>query len=106
MVFIPNPRVTTARVGPELQVAAQDAKAKVIIDRFRAQYPYGIVNPSFPLKPPSPELKEMQQERNNIILRARDQLRAELGEEAFARFDQFVKQRALQGAQPAGPGVN
>lgn len=80
----------------EIEVAAQDAAAKVIIDQFHTQYPSKVIYPNLPPKPP-PELETLWQERNNIILRARDRLRAELGENDFAKFDQFVKE---QGSVP------
>jgi hypothetical protein len=78
-------------------VAAEDAKAKAIIDQFHAQYPPGVINPSFPPQAPT-VLDSMWQERNNIILTARDRLRVELGEADFAKFDQFVR---TQGPAPA-----
>jgi hypothetical protein len=71
-------------------VAAQDAKAKIIIDQFHAQYPSELINPSFPPVTP-PVLASMWQDRNNIVLAARDQLRIELGEADFAKFDQFLR---------------
>ena len=43
--------------------------------------------------PPPPELFAMQQERNAIILQARERLHAAFGEEEFTRFDQFVQKR-------------
>ena len=77
----------------ESDVAAEDAKAKVIIDRFHTQYPSRIINPSFLPKTP-PELVTLWQERSNIILGARDRLRGELGEKDFAKFDQFVREQS------------
>lgn len=72
------------------EVAQQDEKARAIIIAFRSQFPDGRipdgVTPSTP-----PELKVMWEERNAIILRARDQLRATLGEQEFHRFDQYAK---------------
>jgi hypothetical protein len=80
----------TISVQCEKDVAAQDAMAKVIIDQFHAQYPPGPINPSFPPIAP-PVLASMWQDRNNIILAARSQLRIELGEANFAKFDQFLR---------------
>lgn len=90
-------------------VAAQDAKAKAIIDQFHAQYPPGRpINPSFPPIAPA-VLASMWQDRNNIILAARDQLRVELGEQDFAKFDKFVKSTgpapAIRPAFPPLPGA-
>ena len=89
----------------ETDVAAQDAKAKLIIDQFHAQYRPGITNPSFPPKPPE-VLDSMWQDRNNIILTARNRLRSALGEEDFAKFDTFVRSAAtVSGAPPVFPPV-
>src|SRR5205085_1056199 len=77
----------------ERDVKQQDLKAKVIIDAYKAQYPDGRVPDGQSPAPPSPELASMQAERNAIILRARDRLRASLGEEEFSRFESFVKRR-------------
>ncbi len=83
----------TISVQCEKDVAAQDAKAKVIIDQFHAQYPSGAINPSFPPQAPA-ALDSMWQDRNNIILAARSQLRVELGEADFAKFDQFLRTKS------------
>ena len=73
------------------EVKLQDARAKVLIDAYRAQYPDGKVPHGETPKPPPAELKVMTQERNAIILRARDRLRAAFGDDEFRRFDDFVK---------------
>jgi len=88
----------------EREVIEQDKKAKVIIDAFRAKYPGGEVPNGEPLPPPSPELAQMQLERNAIILRSRDRLRAALGEEEFSRFKHFVKVRITPNIRPMSPG--
>lgn len=88
----------------EREVKEQDKKAKVIIDAFRAQYPGGEVPNGEPLPPPSPELAQMQLERNAIILRFRDRLRAALGEEEFSRFKRFVKERIAPNIRLMSPG--
>lgn len=88
----------------EREVVEQDKKAKVIIDAFRAQYPGGRVPDGEPLPPPSPELAQMQLERNAIILRSRDRLRAALGEEEFSRFKHFVKVKIAPNIRPMSPG--
>ncbi len=73
------------------QVRDQDEKAKAVIMAFRSsQFPGGRV-PEGGAPPPPPELKTMQEERNAMILRARDQLRAAFGDEEFARFDNYAK---------------
>lgn len=72
------------------EVRQQDEKAKTIIEDFRSQFPDGRA-PASGAPPPPPELKIMWDERNAIILRARDQLQAEFGAKEFERFDSYVK---------------
>lgn len=72
------------------QVTQQDEKAKAIIIAFQSRFPGGRV-PEGGSPPPPPELKVMWEERNAVILRARDRLRAAFGEEEFARFDNYAK---------------
>ena len=74
----------------ESDVAAQDARAKAVIDNFHAQYPPSVVNSSVAPTPP-PHLAMMWQERSQIILQARDSLHGALGEEDFAKFDEYLK---------------
>lgn len=77
------------------EVAQQDAKAKVIIDAFKARHPGGKLQRGETLPPPPAELTAMQEERNAIILRARDRLHTALGEQEFNRFEEFVKQHVV-----------
>jgi hypothetical protein len=79
----------------EREVKEQDAKAKVIIDARRAQYLQ-----TDQLLPPSPELEAMQRERNAIILRYRDRLRAAFGEQEWGRFQGFIRQHVANGITP------
>ena len=72
----------------EFQVRQQDRNAQFIIAEFRAKLPKTKEAP-----PPPPQLKTMWEERNAIILRARDRLRAALGNETFERLDNFAKFR-------------
>lgn len=81
-------------------VARQDEKAKRVIDRFRARYPEGRVPTGEQLPPPPPELQLMQEERDLIILRARNRLRGVLGEQVFSRVDRFVKKNVMIDGQP------
>jgi hypothetical protein len=71
-------------------VAEQDERTKAIIATFQARFPGGKV-PQGGSPPPPPELKAMWKERETIILRARDQLKASLGEKEFARVDNYAK---------------
>jgi hypothetical protein len=75
----------------ERDVARQDEKAKALIDSIRKNYPGGKV-PAGQKPPEAPiELKAMQDDRNAIILNARDRLRAAFGEQEFKRFSDFVE---------------
>lgn len=69
-----------------------DARAKPIIDAYKAQYPGGQVPQGQKPAPPPAELRSLSHERDALALRSRDQLRASLGSE-FERFDNFVKTR-------------
>ncbi|HEX8141061.1 MAG TPA: hypothetical protein VF553_00590 [Pyrinomonadaceae bacterium] len=87
----------------EQEVAQQDARAKVVIDAFRARYPNGIVPPGETLPPPPLELQVMKKERDAIVLRARDRLRAAFGEQEFMRFDQFIRSEVAPEIQHVKP---
>jgi hypothetical protein len=84
----------------EQALAMQDAKAQAVIAAFRLRYPVGNLPAGVTLPPPPPELTTMQQERNAIILRARDRLRTEWGEQDFTRFDAFLKSHIVSAGQP------
>ena len=84
------------------ELAQQDSKAQAVIAQFRKQYPAGKLPEGVTLPPPPPELSQMQQERDAIIIRARDRLHAAFGDEEFARFDSFVQSRIRAGIKPNG----
>lgn len=75
----------------EREVKQQDKKAKAFIDTNKARFPGGVVPKGYTLTP-SPELIAMQEERNRIILRARDRIREAFGKQEFARFSKFLEQ--------------
>ena len=75
------------------EIARQDEKAKSIVHAFRAQLPENKQLRSKALPPPPAELKALSNERNAIVLRARERLRLGFGEESFTRFDNYVKFR-------------
>ncbi len=85
----------------ERDVAELDAKAKAIITAFRARAlaKNSVTGATLPALPT--ELKTMQQQRDTIILRARQKLRTALGEEAFRQLDDFIKVDAERNARPA-----
>jgi hypothetical protein len=76
----------------DAQEKVLDAKAKPIIEAYRAQYPGGQVpHGQKPVLPPV-ELRSLSQERDALALRSRDQLRSAFGSD-FERFDKFIKTR-------------
>jgi hypothetical protein len=89
------------------EVAAQDARAQVIISAFKTRFPPGRLPAGVKVPPPPPELKQMQEERDAMILRSRERLRVALGEAGFQRFDGFVTRRVATGIQPTAllPGL-
>ena len=73
------------------EVAKQDAKAGAIIDEALAKNGNGnLPKGTSPPEPPA-ELKNLWDERNAIILRAKDRLQAAFGDQEFKRFEGFVK---------------
>lgn len=76
-----------------LEIKAIDERAKPIIEAYKAQYPNGQVPHGQQPLPPPAELGQMTKERNELVLRKRDELRAAFGEEAFGRFQGFVKNK-------------
>ena len=85
------------------EVTQKDERARIIIEAFRAQFPERRIPAGVTPPPPPPELRTMWEERNTIILRARDRLRAAFGEEAFTRFDNYAKFRYGTNTAPAAP---
>ncbi|MCP9494728.1 MAG: hypothetical protein MSG64_09760 [Pyrinomonadaceae bacterium MAG19_C2-C3] len=67
-----------------------DAAAQKIIKAFREKHKG---KKRIDLPAPPPELMVLSQERKQTILRARDRLRFSIGEEAFDKFDKFLKER-------------
>src|SRR6185503_18081266 len=75
----------------EREVSLQDDKAKKVIDAFRALHPDGQLAQGETLPPPPDEIKTLQEERNAIILRAKERLSKAFGKEDFQNFDLFVQ---------------
>lgn len=75
------------------EIKQQDEKAKPLIQAYKAQYPDGQVPHGEMPKPPPAELRTLSEERDAIVLRARDRLRVALGDKEFNRFNGFVKER-------------
>jgi hypothetical protein len=72
-----------------------DEEAKAIIDKARANFPNGEVKSPEDLPQPPEELKELQQRKDEVILHHRDSLKNFLGEEKFAEFNSFARQKIV-----------
>lgn len=92
------------------QVAAQvnaeverlDKRAMKIIGELRARHPEGKLAPGEQPPAPPAELAELSAARRDRINEARERLRAVFGEEEFARFNQFVRERVRPGIRRLG----
>lgn len=71
-------------------VSRQDAIAQEVIRKFQSQFPNGRITRGTKLPPPPTSLTILQQERNKIILRARDNLQSTLGEVAFNKVQNYI----------------
>lgn len=79
---------TAVECAAELKI--KDEAAKQIGDRLRAEYQAQLSAGTAPPVPPlSAELAELQKQRDEIILKYRDSLKADFGE-AFPQFESFV----------------
>jgi len=86
------------------QISQQDARALIIIQKFQTQFPGGKVPAGIKLPPPPPELTELQQERDHIILAAKSQLAGELGDASFDKVAKFAERRIAFKPQTGSPG--
>jgi hypothetical protein len=73
------------------EMSRQDARALAVIQQFRSQFPGGKVPVGAKLPPPPPELRVLQEGRNQIILDARNKLRDELGQTGFDKVARFAE---------------
>lgn len=85
-------------------VSQQDARALIVIQKFQTQFPGGKVPAGMKLPPPPPELTELQQERDRIILAAKSQLAAELGDASFDKVARFAERRIAFNPQSGSSG--
>ena len=74
----------------EQAVRAVDARARAILAARRANYPEGKLRAGQQPLPPSAELLALQREREAVVLRYRDRLRAAFGPRAWEEFEQRV----------------
>jgi len=74
------------------EVQVVDARARALVEAYRAQYPGGKVpHGERPAAPPA-ELKQLREQRDAITLRHRDNLHNVFGDDEFDRFNnEFVK---------------
>jgi hypothetical protein len=79
------------------EVKRQDEKALKFAEAHRARLQNAPAPEGYMHAPPA-ELKTMQEERNAMYLRARDRIRATIGEEDFRRLDEFVMQHGSPGS--------
>jgi len=78
------------------EVKQQDEKAMKVAEAHRARLK-DVPTPEGYMPAPPAELKAMQEERNAMFLRARDRIRATIGEDDFRRLDEFVMQHGRPG---------
>lgn len=85
------------------EVQVIDARARQVIESYRAQHPGGKVPKGETPAPPPSELKQLREQRDAITLRYRDSLRSTFGEDEFNNFNgEFVKKRLAPNIRPAG----
>jgi hypothetical protein len=78
------------------QMSKLDEQAKKVIDSIRAQHPDGkLKEGELPPAPPA-QLKELDKQRTGLILQAREQLRAALGEAEFRRLEVLLQEDAAK----------
>lgn len=79
------------------EIEPLNKKAIEIIRSVRVRHPDGkLAQGEMPPEPPA-ELRVLADQRRQVILQAREELRASIGDEAFQRFDEFVKERIKPG---------
>ncbi|HSL55331.1 MAG TPA: hypothetical protein VK868_13095 [Pyrinomonadaceae bacterium] len=79
------------------EIEPLNKKAVEIIRSIRERHKDGkLAQGELPPEPPA-ELRVLSDERRQVIMRAREELRASIGDEAFKNFDDFVKERIKPG---------
>lgn len=87
------------------EIAKLDKKAQAIIDAERARHAFGRLRRGEALPPPPKELTKLEQQRTEVILRARDQIRGAFGEVEFERFSDRLKKDAADRIKPLDQGA-
>jgi hypothetical protein len=75
------------------RVKELDKRAREISAAYRTENRSRNVAPGDPLPPPPAELSQLQQDRNNVILAAVEQIRIAFGDTEFKRLDEYVKNK-------------
>lgn len=73
-----------------------DLRAKKIIEQTRATFPKENISKAEIPKPPA-KLKELQNQKDDLTLRHRDDFKLQIGEEDFGKFMEFVEQKLAKG---------
>ncbi|HLL72498.1 MAG TPA: hypothetical protein VK363_13735 [Pyrinomonadaceae bacterium] len=79
-----------------------DKRALKIIGELRARHPEGKLAAGEQPPAPPAELYELSAKRRDRISVARERLRSALGEDEFARFNEFVRERVKPGIRRLG----
>jgi len=91
------------------EIKQLEVRAKVLVQVYKAQYPGGQVPHGQLPKPPPSELRTLTEQRDAVVLRGRDRLKAAFGDSEFNRFSTFVKERVapnvylIQPQRPTSP---
>lgn len=72
------------------EIRPLDVRAQQITADIREQFLYGEVPPGQEVVPPPAELIDLQNRRNELVLRSRDKLADSMGKDTFAKFDEFM----------------
>jgi hypothetical protein len=70
-----------------------DDRARQIIQDARTKFPTGEISSPENLPPPPSELKQLQEEKNAVVVRYRNAIKSYLGDLKFLELEQFVKQK-------------
>lgn len=79
-----------------------DTRARQITAEIREQYLYGEVPAGGEVAPPPAELGDLQNRRNEIVLKKREELSELLGKDAFEKLDKFMHKEFAENFQANG----
>lgn len=78
------------------EVTKLDKKARKIIEDARAKHPGGVLKEGETLPPPPAALTELENQRAGVLLQAREELRAALGDAEFQRLEALLLEDAAK----------